>query len=85
MNISNTGGDSFTADADGMMMLQSMGFTEPQARLALKETQNNLERAADWLFSHQPDLDMLVAQDQQGGPPAPAGGQRPQYTDGEPR
>ncbi|RXG61251.1 UBX domain-containing protein 1 [Armadillidium vulgare] len=52
---------SFVPDAEGIAMLMSMGFTTAQATLALKETQNNLERAADWIFSHQPELDALVA------------------------
>ena len=29
-----------------------MGFTEKQAKKALSETGNNVERAVDWLFSH---------------------------------
>ena len=29
-----------------------MGFTRQQAVKALKETNNNMERAVDWLFSH---------------------------------
>ena len=46
---------------DGIAMLMSMGFTREQAILALEETSNNLERAADWIFSHQPQLDSLLA------------------------
>lgn len=63
-----------------------MGFTEPQARLALKETQNNLERAADWLFSHQPELDQLLAQQEQtfvSAGTAAATPQLPDYSDGD--
>ena len=41
---------------EAVMMLTSMGFTDKQARIALKNTGNNIERAADYLFSH-PDLD----------------------------
>ena len=41
---------------EAVMMLTSMGFTEKQATIALKNTGNNIERAADYLFSH-PDLD----------------------------
>ncbi len=33
-----------------------MGFTVPQARKALKETDCNVERAVEWLFSHPDDL-----------------------------
>ncbi|XP_018018009.1 ubiquitin carboxyl-terminal hydrolase 5 isoform X2 [Hyalella azteca] len=78
-------GDSFTASAEGLMMLESMGFTEPQARLALRETQNNLERAADWLFSHQPELEQLVARHEQGAAAAaalPTHAHMPNFTDG---
>lgn len=34
-----------------------MGFSREQATKALKATNNNLERAADWIFSHQAELD----------------------------
>ncbi|KAF8467893.1 ubiquitinyl hydrolase [Gautieria morchelliformis] len=36
-------------------MLADMGFTAPQARKALKETDGNVERAVEWLFSHPDD------------------------------
>ena len=53
-------------DPDHIMMLTSMGFTEPQAKIALKKTNNNIERAADWIFSHldeiQTELDSEAAQ-----------------------
>jgi len=35
-----------------------MGFTREQATKALKATNNNLERAADWIFSHQAEIDV---------------------------
>lgn len=37
-----------------------MGFTEAQATAALKECQENVERAVDWLFSRADDLDAAV-------------------------
>lgn len=40
-------------------MLDSMGFTQSQATKALKQTDNDVERAADWLFSHQSELDAM--------------------------
>ena len=43
-------------------MLGAMGFTEEQAKAALASTSGNIERAADWLFSHADDLDAAVAQ-----------------------
>lgn len=38
-------------------MLMSMGFTVAQATKALKATDNNVERAGDWIFSHSAELD----------------------------
>eukprot|EP01133_Synstelium_polycarpum_P007874 gene7874-9244_t len=49
-------------NADDVAMLEGMGFTSKQAKLALSKTSNNMERAADWLFNHMDDLDLLVAQ-----------------------
>ena len=43
---------STTANPEVIMMLTSMGFTDKQAAKALRNTDNNLERAADWLFNH---------------------------------
>ena len=37
-------------------MLMDMSFTREQAIKALKETDNNMERAVDWIFSHPDDL-----------------------------
>lgn len=34
-----------------------MGFTPAQATKALKNTDNNVERAMDWIFSHADDMD----------------------------
>eukprot|EP00045_Choanoeca_perplexa_P006828 m.59157 g.59157 ORF g.59157 m.59157 type:complete len:789 (+) comp13807_c0_seq1:139-2505(+) len=62
------------ADPEAVMMIVSMGFTEPQAKKALKATNGSVERAADWIFSHMDELD---APDE----PAPAasdGGPAPQ-------
>ncbi|XP_069988102.1 ubiquitin carboxyl-terminal hydrolase 5 [Penaeus vannamei] len=74
--------DTFTANEEGLGMLMSMGFTREQATLALKETSNNLERAADWIFSHQHELDSLLAAQSGAAAPPP---QKPNYTDGEPK
>lgn len=44
----------------------SMGFSKEQATKALKATDNNLERAADWAFNHiselEEDTEMIVDQ-----------------------
>jgi uncharacterized UBP type Zn finger protein len=45
---------------DAIVFIESMGFTRPQALKALKATNNNLERAADWIFSHMDELDAPV-------------------------
>ena len=42
---------------DDVQMLCAMGFTAKQATKALKKCDNNLERAADWIFSHADELD----------------------------
>ncbi|EGG16808.1 deubiquitinating enzyme [Cavenderia fasciculata] len=55
-------GSEMTFKDDDISMLGAMGFTDKQAKLALKATANNVERAADWLFSHMDELDLLVAQ-----------------------
>nr|XP_045604809.1 ubiquitin carboxyl-terminal hydrolase 5-like [Procambarus clarkii] len=75
--------DSFTPNEEGLAMLMSMGFTREQAALALKETSNSLERAADWIFSHQHELDSLLAT--QSGAAAVPPPQKPTYTNGSPR
>jgi len=43
-------------------MLVSMGYSEDQTKAALIATDQDIERAADWLFSHVDDLDYAVAQ-----------------------
>jgi len=42
---------SAPVNEEAIQMLESMGFNRKKALKALKETNNNLERAADWLFS----------------------------------
>ncbi|XP_023298160.2 ubiquitin carboxyl-terminal hydrolase 5 [Lucilia cuprina] len=49
---------AFVPDADSLFMLMSMGFDERQATKALKATDGNVERAADWIFSHADDMDV---------------------------
>lgn len=77
------GSANFTPDEEGLGMLMSMGFNREQASLALKETSNNLERAADWIFSHQHELDALLAA--QSGASVVPPPQKPTYTDGPPK
>jgi ubiquitin carboxyl-terminal hydrolase 5/13 len=43
-------------------LVENLGcFTAEQVRFALKECNNAPDRAADWLFSHMDDIDMLMA------------------------
>jgi ubiquitin carboxyl-terminal hydrolase 5/13 len=49
------GGDNDVADPEKIEMLGAMGFGAPQARKALKETNGDVERAVEWLFSHPDD------------------------------
>lgn len=54
-----SGSSKFIPDVSGLEMLMGMGFNTAQATKALKETNNNIERAADWIFSHQMEIDDL--------------------------
>eukprot|EP01147_Barroeca_monosierra_P003607 gene3607-6199_t len=54
--------ESFSEES--LSMLTSMGFSQEQAIFAMKQTSGNLERAADWLFSHMSQLDSLMASEQ---------------------
>lgn len=57
-----------------------MGFTHVQAVKALKATNNNIERAMDWIFSHAVELDSATEEDTPPQPPPP-----PQFRDGSGR
>lgn len=47
----------FVPNEEALSIITSMGFSIPQATKALKATDNNVERAADWIFSHANELD----------------------------
>lgn len=68
---------TFIPNEEALMMIISMGFTKEQATKALKATDNNLERAADWVFSHAAELDAPMETDEA----TPSGGGT-QYRDG---
>lgn len=51
----------FTPNADALGAIVGMGFTQQQATKALKATDNNLERAMDWIFSHQDELENIMS------------------------
>lgn len=57
-NVPTGNADEPTAEA--LASLTGMGFTEAQAKAALTATNGSLERAADWLFSHDGELDSAV-------------------------
>lgn len=42
-------------DEANIVMLMDMSFTREQAKKALKMTDNNMERAVDWIFNHPTD------------------------------
>jgi len=49
-------------DQESVALLVSMGFSQAHALKALSNTDNNVERAADWLFNH-PELDAMELED----------------------
>lgn len=51
------GASTAAVDPEAVMLLSAMGFPTKICEKALKETGGNLDRAADWLFSH-PDEPM---------------------------
>lgn len=47
----------FEINLNHLDTLVAMGFTSSHSERALKETNNNLEQAADWLFTNQLSVD----------------------------
>jgi ubiquitin carboxyl-terminal hydrolase 5/13 len=76
-------GAAFTPNDDALAMIMSMGFNKDQATKALKATDNNVERAADWIFSHAGELEeaMDTAEPAPSNQDAPAAA----YRDGVPK
>lgn len=74
----DTKSQSFVPDPAGLEMIVAMGFNPTQATKALKETNNNIERAADWIFSHQGEMDAMEISEEAGV----ATGSSQQYRDG---
>ncbi|KAG7204041.1 hypothetical protein KM043_001900 [Ampulex compressa] len=58
----------FTPNQEALEMIMGMGFTKEQVTIALKATDNNLERAADWIFSHRSELDAMEVDEETGQP-----------------
>ncbi|XP_064598849.1 ubiquitin carboxyl-terminal hydrolase 5-like [Liolophura sinensis] len=69
--------DSFSPNEEAVAMIVSMGFTIEQASMALKATDNNVERAADWIFSHADELTQPMETESTG-----ANEQAPKFRDG---
>lgn len=66
---------SFTPNPEALPLIMGMGFTREHAVKALKATDNNVERAVDWIFSHQDELN---------DPASPTGApQPPEIRDGD--
>jgi len=71
---------------DNIAMVMSMGFEADMARTALKNTDNNVERAIEWIFSHPEGVSEPAATS--GGASAAASTDADStqgLTDGEPR
>lgn len=64
-------------------MIISMGFSISQATKALKATNNNTERAVDYIFSHQDELDMEDIEESEVAPSSSAGQQAKNCRDGD--
>ncbi|XP_065340224.1 ubiquitin carboxyl-terminal hydrolase 5 [Cloeon dipterum] len=78
--VSASGGGEFVPDDEALTMIISLGFSRAQAVKALKETNNSVERAADWVFSHHQELMELDAPEAaDGGARQPA---EPHFRDG---
>ncbi|RPA79660.1 ubiquitinyl hydrolase [Ascobolus immersus RN42] len=56
LNLGGKGNDAASASPEHVEQLTGMGFSAQQAKKALKSTENNVERAVEWLFSHPDDL-----------------------------
>ena len=52
-----------TASEDDISNLTSMGFSREHSMLALSKTENKVDRAVEWIFSHSDELDVLLAQE----------------------
>jgi ubiquitin carboxyl-terminal hydrolase 5/13 len=69
MDTDNVSGD---INPESITLLTSMGFATQQATKALRETNHNVERAADWLFNH-PDDDGVEMTNVKAAAPLPDG------------
>ncbi|KAF9377188.1 hypothetical protein CPB97_010362 [Podila verticillata] len=68
------GSSAPAANPEQIAQLADMGFTDKQAKKALKETGGNMERAVEWLFSH---MDTPIEDDEEGSGEASSGQKNP--------
>lgn len=54
---SSSGNDTFVPNESDVAQIVNLGFSRAHAIKALKSTDNMLDRAADWVFSHPDDSD----------------------------
>ena len=52
---------------ENIAMVMSMGFSMDQAKVALQNTDNNVERAIEWIFSHPDGAPPAAAESSTGG------------------
>ncbi|XP_034950209.1 ubiquitin carboxyl-terminal hydrolase 5 [Chelonus insularis] len=55
----NSDNTQYKPNIEDLKCLLGFGFTESEATKALKATDNNVERAVDWIISHQHELDSV--------------------------
>ncbi|CAD7004184.1 ubiquitin carboxyl-terminal hydrolase 5 [Ceratitis capitata] len=70
------------ATPENITMLTAMGFEERLVIKALKATDDNLERATDWIFSHADDMDTDDVPTGNDTSAAAAAAQKKKYRDG---
>lgn len=72
------GNDGFVPNEESVAQLINLGFSRAHAVRALKATDNALDRAADWVFSHpeEAEADMASGSRQNA---------EPEFRDGNPR
>ncbi|PVU94928.1 hypothetical protein BB561_002170 [Smittium simulii] len=56
----NSSDSSFKVNDDLVNTICEMGFTVPQSKLALEKTNNDIERAMDWLFNNSSELNEIT-------------------------
>ncbi|KAK4194816.1 putative ubiquitin carboxyl-terminal hydrolase [Triangularia verruculosa] len=67
VSLGGDSGSAGAADPEKLAMLESMGLSGPRAVKALRETNGDVERAIEWLFSHQDD-DGAVEEEETAAP-----------------